>query len=52
MTPEVVSISMHSRIGIVVLAGTAFNTVFTPVSNADLLQNDFHMLIHPFVYSI
>ena len=38
MTPEVVSISMHSRIGIVVLAGTAFNTVFTPVSNADLLQ--------------
>ena len=34
----VASIKIHSRIGIVVLEGTALETILTPLTRLDLLQ--------------
>ena len=45
MTPSVVSIKIHSRIGIVVFPGTAFKTVLTPETRFDLLQMIFISLV-------
>jgi len=43
MTPVEASISIHSKIDIVVLEGTALDTIFTPCDKLDFEQISFIM---------